>query len=76
MRRALLCDFHIHTTFSDGEMKLKEVIDLYGINGLSVTFFRWSFYAAFFMKYSSEYPSFGNMLSYNRFLSRILCASQ
>ncbi|HDH86631.1 MAG TPA: phosphotransferase, partial [Desulfobacteraceae bacterium] len=36
MRRPLLCDFHIHTTFSDGEMKLKEVIDLYGINGFDV----------------------------------------
>jgi predicted metal-dependent phosphoesterase TrpH len=32
----LLCDFHIHTTFSDGEMKLKEVIDLYGVNGFDV----------------------------------------
>ena len=36
MRRPLLCDFHIHTTFSDGEMKLSEVIDLYGINGFDV----------------------------------------
>ena len=36
LRRPLLCDFHIHTTFSDGEMKLKEVIDLYGINGFDV----------------------------------------
>jgi predicted metal-dependent phosphoesterase TrpH len=26
----LLCDFHIHTRFSDGELTLKEVIDLYG----------------------------------------------
>jgi predicted metal-dependent phosphoesterase TrpH len=36
LRRPLLCDFHIHTTFSDGEMKLKEVIDLYGVNGFDV----------------------------------------
>lgn len=36
MRRPLLCDFHIHTTFSDGKMKLKEVIDLYGVNGFDV----------------------------------------
>jgi len=46
------------------------------LNGLSVTFFRWSFYAAFLIKYSSGYLSFGNMLPYNRFLSSILCASQ
>ena len=36
MERPLLCDFHIHTTFSDGEMRLKDVIDLYGINGFDV----------------------------------------
>jgi len=36
LRRPLLCDFHIHTTFSDGEMKLREVIDLYGVNGFDV----------------------------------------
>ena len=29
----LLCDFHIHTTFSDGTLSLPEVIDLYGENG-------------------------------------------
>ncbi len=26
----LLCDFHIHTTFSDGKLSLNEVVDLYG----------------------------------------------
>lgn len=26
----LLCDFHIHTTYSDGALDLTEVIDLYG----------------------------------------------
>jgi len=36
LKRLLLCDFHIHTTFSDGEMKLKEVIDLYGVHGFDV----------------------------------------
>jgi len=36
LRRPLLCDFHIHTTFSDGEMKLKDVVDLYGVNGFDV----------------------------------------
>jgi len=29
----LLCDFHIHTRLSDGELPLEEVIDLYGTNG-------------------------------------------
>jgi len=38
---------------------------------LSVTFSRWLFYAAFLLKYSSGYPCFGNMLSYNRFLSNL-----
>lgn len=28
--RWLMCDFHVHTTYSDGSMKLEEVIDLYG----------------------------------------------
>jgi len=37
----------------------------------SVTFSRWLFYAAFLLKYSSGYPCFGNMLSYNRFLSSL-----
>jgi 3',5'-nucleoside bisphosphate phosphatase len=26
----LLCDFHVHTTWSDGRLPLKEVVDLYG----------------------------------------------
>jgi hypothetical protein len=26
----LLCDFHVHTTWSDGALSLREVIDLYG----------------------------------------------
>ena len=26
----LLCDFHVHTTWSDGQLNLKDVIDLYG----------------------------------------------
>jgi predicted metal-dependent phosphoesterase TrpH len=29
----LLCDFHIHTTWSDGRLSLREVIDLYGHTG-------------------------------------------
>ncbi|HMK59551.1 MAG TPA: PHP domain-containing protein [Dissulfurispiraceae bacterium] len=29
----LLCDFHIHTTYSDGSMELKKVVDLYGQAG-------------------------------------------
>jgi predicted metal-dependent phosphoesterase TrpH len=26
----LLCDFHVHTTWSDGQLSLREVVDLYG----------------------------------------------
>ena len=26
----LLCDFHVHTSWSDGRLSLREVIDLYG----------------------------------------------
>ena len=29
----LLCDFHIHTNFSDGQMSLSEVVDFYGQRG-------------------------------------------
>jgi predicted metal-dependent phosphoesterase TrpH len=29
----LLCDFHIHTTYSDGSVKLRNVVDLYGQAG-------------------------------------------
>jgi 3',5'-nucleoside bisphosphate phosphatase len=32
----LLCDFHIHTNFSDGRMPLHDVIDLYGNAGFDV----------------------------------------
>lgn len=32
----LLCDFHIHTTFSDGSVPLKEAVDLYGQAGFDV----------------------------------------
>lgn len=30
----LLCDFHIHTSFSDGEFPLQDIVRLYGENGL------------------------------------------
>jgi len=36
MNKPLLCDFHIHTKFSDGHLELKEVVDLYGRNGFDV----------------------------------------
>ena len=26
----LLCDFHVHTRWSDGQLSIREVIDLYG----------------------------------------------
>src|SRR5438105_10078164 len=29
----LLCDFHVHTRWSDGRLSLREVIDLYGKTG-------------------------------------------
>jgi predicted metal-dependent phosphoesterase TrpH len=29
----LLCDFHVHTTWSDGRLSLREVIELYGQTG-------------------------------------------
>jgi predicted metal-dependent phosphoesterase TrpH len=32
----LLCDFHIHTAFSDGALSLREVVDLYGSHGFDV----------------------------------------
>jgi len=32
----LRCDFHIHTTYSDGKVSLREVIDLYGREGFDV----------------------------------------
>ena len=35
-QKCLLCDFHIHTTASDGELSLDEVITLYGEKGFDV----------------------------------------
>jgi len=32
----LLCDFHIHTTYSDGVLPLREVVDLFGRSGHDV----------------------------------------
>jgi processive 1,2-diacylglycerol beta-glucosyltransferase len=32
-RRPLLCDFHIHTNYSDGKLTVPEVIDFYGLRG-------------------------------------------
>ena len=32
----LLCDFHVHTTYSDGELPLPEVVDLFGRSGHDV----------------------------------------
>ena len=29
----LLCDFHVHTTWSDGRLTLRDVVDLYGQTG-------------------------------------------
>ena len=29
----LLCDFHVHTTWSDGRLSLRDTIDLYGRTG-------------------------------------------
>src|SRR6476620_2304608 len=29
----LLCDFHVHTRWSDGRLSLREVVDLYGKTG-------------------------------------------
>ena len=29
----LLCDFHVHTRWSDGRLSLRETIDLYGRTG-------------------------------------------
>ena len=36
MERALLCELHAHTTWSDGELGLREVVDLYGRAGFDV----------------------------------------
>ena len=32
----LLCDFHVHTTYSDGALPLPEVVDLFGRSGHDV----------------------------------------
>ncbi len=32
----LLCDFHVHTTYSDGDLPLPEVVDLFGRSGHDV----------------------------------------
>jgi len=32
-RQALLCDFHIHTNYSDGRLTVPEVVDFYGTRG-------------------------------------------
>jgi predicted metal-dependent phosphoesterase TrpH len=32
----MLCDFHIHTSFSDGEVASQEVVRLYGESGFDV----------------------------------------
>ena len=32
----MLCDFHIHTTFSDGSLEMRETIDLFGQAGFDV----------------------------------------
>jgi predicted metal-dependent phosphoesterase TrpH len=32
----LLCDFHIHTTWSDGSVPLRDVVDIYGQSGFDV----------------------------------------
>jgi predicted metal-dependent phosphoesterase TrpH len=32
----LLCDFHIHTKYSDGSIGLRNVIDLFGQAGFDV----------------------------------------
>ena len=29
----LLCDFHVHTKWSDGKLSIREVVDLYGTTG-------------------------------------------
>jgi hypothetical protein len=36
MERALLCELHAHTTWSDGELSLRELVDLHGRAGFDV----------------------------------------
>ena len=33
VRRPLLCDFHVHTNYSDGKMAVPDVVDFYGTRG-------------------------------------------
>jgi predicted metal-dependent phosphoesterase TrpH len=35
-RNPLLCELHAHTTWSDGELSLREVVDLYGRSGFDL----------------------------------------
>ena len=35
-RHTLLCEFHAHTTWSDGVLSLPELVDLYGNAGFDV----------------------------------------
>ena len=32
-RKVLLCNCHVHTTWSDGKLSVREVVDLYGSTG-------------------------------------------
>jgi predicted metal-dependent phosphoesterase TrpH len=34
--RPLLCELHAHSTWSDGELSIRELVDLYGANGFDV----------------------------------------
>jgi predicted metal-dependent phosphoesterase TrpH len=36
IKRPLLCELHAHTTWSDGQLSLRELVDLYGRNGFDV----------------------------------------
>jgi PHP domain len=36
LRQGLLCELHAHTTMSDGELTLDELVDLYGTSGFDV----------------------------------------
>src|SRR5215472_7146546 len=36
MPEPLLCEFHAHTTWSDGALSLPELVDLYGRSGFDV----------------------------------------
>jgi len=36
MERALLCELHAHTTWSDGGLSLRELVDLHGLAGFDV----------------------------------------